>query len=77
MLWPRHAPRESWCAAEHKPGARTHAREERRRLGGWQSLRTSVSIGSRISSATIGMSAINVEPPMTVQGLRPTKWPHL
>eukprot|EP00964_Phaeocystis_antarctica_P083139 scaffold52280_cov61-Phaeocystis_antarctica.AAC.2 len=31
MLWPRHAPRESWCAAERKPHARSRGEAE----AGW------------------------------------------
>ena len=36
---------------------------------------SSSSIGKR--SLIMQISVTNVEAPMTVQGLRPTKWPHL
>ena len=35
----------------------------------------SSSMGKK--SRIMQISARSVEPPMTVQGLRPTKWPHL
>ena len=55
-----------------------HVSESRRphaRRGGGGRVAASVSIGK--TSRIMQISATTVEAPMTVQGLRPTKWPHL
>ena len=56
--------------AMRKPSVRTLARR-----GGGGRVAASVSIGK--TSRIMQISVITVEAPMTVQGLRPTKWPHL
>ena len=56
--------------AMRKPSVRTLARR-----GGGGRVAASVSIGK--TSRIMQISATTVEAPMTVQGLRPTKWPHL